>query len=77
MSRVLIVEDSKMLCKIMRELLEKYTTFDFDIANTYKKAEEFLHKHHYDFSVVDLHLPDMWLKSSFSSKQTAKKRYLL
>jgi len=58
MSRVLIVEDSAMLCKIMRELLEKFTSFDFDIAMTYKDAESFLQKHTYDFSIVDLHLPD-------------------
>ena len=58
MSRVLIVEDSAMLCKIMRELLEKFTRFDFDIATTYKEAETLLHEHTYDFSIVDLHLPD-------------------
>jgi len=58
MSRVLIVEDSKMLCKIMRELLEKFTPFDFDFAMTYKEAEQLLKTYRYDFSIVDLHLPD-------------------
>ena len=58
MSRVLIVEDSAMLCKIMRELLEKFTPFTFDIAMTYKEAEDLLQKHIYDYAIVDLHLPD-------------------
>ncbi len=58
MSRVLLVEDSQMLCKIMSELITKYTSFDFDIANSYHETELLLQKHHYDFCIVDLHLPD-------------------
>ncbi len=58
MSRVLLVEDSKMLCKIMGELMQKYTSFEFDTAQTYAQAEKLLEQHHYDFCVVDLHLPD-------------------
>ncbi len=58
MSRILIIEDSKMLCTIMQDLLSRFTDFDFDIANTYTKAEEYLQKYRYDYGVADLHLPD-------------------
>jgi len=58
MSRVLIVEDSKMLCNIMKELLEKFTNFEYDIAQTYKETESLLGTHTYDFAITDLHLPD-------------------
>ncbi len=58
MIRVLVVEDSSTLCKIMIDILDKFTNFTYDIAQTYKEAEEFLHKYKYDFSITDLHLPD-------------------
>ncbi len=58
MSRVLIIEDSKMLCTIMKDLLNRFTNFDYDIAGTYAQAEAFLKEHTYDYAVTDLHLPD-------------------
>jgi len=58
MSRVLIIEDSKMLCTIMQDLLSRFTEFDFEIANTYAMAEKYLLEHAYDYGVADLHLPD-------------------
>ena len=58
MERVLIIEDSQMLCRIMRDLLDKFTDFKYDFANTYAEAEALLEEHKYDFSIVDLNLPD-------------------
>ena len=58
MVRVLIVEDSSMLCNLMEELLKKYTDFEYDIAQSYKESQEFLETNKYDFAAVDLHLPD-------------------
>ncbi len=58
MGKVLIIEDSKMLCKVFEELLQKYTNFKFDIAQTYAQAQQFLSLSHYDFAVADLNLPD-------------------
>ena len=58
MARVLIVEDSDMLCKIMRDLLDKFTDFEYDIVKTYKDTMKALQTHTYDFAVTDLHLPD-------------------
>ncbi len=58
MSRVLIIEDSKMLCTIMKDLLNRFTEFDYDVAETYLQAEEFLKEYTYDYAVTDLHLPD-------------------
>lgn len=58
MSKLLIIEDSKMLCKIFDELLTKYTDFDFDIAQTYQEAKNFVKKTRYEFAVADMNLPD-------------------
>jgi len=58
MDRVLIIEDSQMLCRIMRDLLDKFTNFKYDFANTYAEAEALLEEHKYDFAIVDLNLPD-------------------
>ena len=58
MAKLLIIEDSKMLCKIFDELLNKYTDFNFDIVNTYAKAEKLLSQTRYEFAVADMNLPD-------------------
>ena len=58
MSKLLIIEDSKMLCKIFTELLTKYTNFNFDIAETYTEAKAFISKERYEFAVADMNLPD-------------------
>jgi putative two-component system response regulator len=58
MSHVLIIEDSPLLCRIIKELMEKYTDFSFDIANSYAEAEAYLEKYAYDYAIADLHLPD-------------------
>lgn len=58
MAKLLIIEDSKMLCGIFETLLSKYTEFDFEIANTYAEAEKFLKTMRYEFAVADMNLPD-------------------
>lgn len=58
MAKLLIVEDSKMLCKVFNELLEKYTDFDFDIAETFEDAKKFLSTTRYEYAVTDMNLPD-------------------
>jgi len=58
MAKLLIVEDSKMLCKIFDELLGKYTDFTFDIAQTYEEARRLLSTTRYEFAVTDMNLPD-------------------
>ena len=58
MAKLLIVEDSRMLCKIFDELLTKYTDFDFDIAETYEEAKAYLSTRRYEFAVADMNLPD-------------------
>lgn len=58
MAKLLIVEDSKMLCKTFEELLKKYTNFDFDIAQTYEEASVLISKTRYEFAVADMNLPD-------------------
>jgi putative two-component system response regulator len=42
----------------MRDILDKFTDFKYDFAYTYAEAEALLKKYTYDFSVVDLNLPD-------------------
>ena len=58
MARLLIVEDSKMLCNVFKQLLSSYTEFDFDIAETYAQAKKFLTTTRYEFAVADMNLPD-------------------
>jgi len=58
MAKLLIAEDSEMLCGIFENLLQKYTDFDFDIANTYKQVEKYLRTSRYEFAVADMNLPD-------------------
>jgi putative two-component system response regulator len=58
MSKLLIVENSTILCGIFKRLLEQHTEFEFDIANNYAQAKEFLSKYRYEFSVVTRALPD-------------------
>ena len=58
MSKLLIVEESTILCGIFKRLLEQDGGFNFDIAQTYKEAQEYLHKYRYEFSVVSRTLTD-------------------
>ncbi len=58
MAKLLIIEDSKMLCKIFDDLLTKYTDFDFDIVETFEDAKKHLHRRRYEFAVADMNLLD-------------------
>lgn len=58
MSKLLIVEESTILCGIFKRLLEQDGGFDFNIVQNYKDAKEYLSKYRYEFSVVSRTLPD-------------------
>ena len=58
MAKLLIIEDSQMLCEIFDDLLKKYTDFDFEIVTTYAEAKKRLMAQRYEFAVADLNLPD-------------------
>lgn len=58
MSKLLIVEESKILCGIFKRLLDKESTFTYDVVQSYKEAQKLLSKFEYDFSVVSRTLPD-------------------
>ncbi|MDF1876358.1 response regulator [Sulfurimonas sp. SAG-AH-194-L11] len=58
MAKLLIIEDSKMLCRVFDDLLTKYTDFDFDIVETYKDTQKALSTRRYEFAVADMNLPD-------------------
>ncbi len=58
MAKLLIIEDSKMLCNTFESLLKKYTDFDFDMAQTYEETKALLSKSSYEFAVADMNLPD-------------------
>jgi putative two-component system response regulator len=58
MSRLLVVEESTILCGIFKKLLDKEKLFTFDIVQNYKDAQEHLNKYEYEFAVVSRTLPD-------------------
>ena len=58
MSKLLIVEESTILCGIFKKLLEKDGGFEFTIVQSYKDAQDYLDKQAYEFSVVSRTLPD-------------------
>lgn len=58
MSKLLIVEESTILCGIFKRLLEQNAGFDYDIVQSYKEAEKHLNMNRYEYSVVSRTLPD-------------------
>lgn len=60
MSKLLIVEESTILCGIFKRLLDKENLFEFDIVQSYKDAQNYLDKNNYEFSVVSRTLPDAY-----------------
>ncbi|MDF1874980.1 response regulator [Sulfurimonas sp. SAG-AH-194-I05] len=58
MSKLLIVEESTILCGIFKRLLEQDGGFKFDVVQTYKEAKDYLSKYRYEFSVVSRTLSD-------------------
>ncbi|MBC8238475.1 MAG: response regulator [Helicobacteraceae bacterium] len=58
MSKLLIVEESTILCGIFKRLLDQDAGFSFDIVQSYEKAKDALGKYRYEFAVVSRSLPD-------------------
>ncbi len=58
MARLLIVDESVLLCGTFKRLLEEDGSFNFDIAQTYQEAKDYLSKYRYEFAVVSRTLPD-------------------
>jgi diguanylate cyclase (GGDEF)-like protein len=60
MKKILIVEDSAMVLKIMKRLVADNGEFEADFAENFAQAEEFIKQPSSDYfaAVVDLNLPD-------------------
>ncbi len=56
--KLLIVEDSKALAKIIAMKISKSLGLEIDIASTLKEAKELIEKNHYLLVMLDLYLPD-------------------
>lgn len=58
--KLLLVEDSSLVLKVMRRLLKEANVFEADFAETYAEAEQFIgdNPEKYFAAVVDLNLPD-------------------
>jgi len=56
-NKILIVEDSKMISKIIKSKLEEFG-YAPDSCYTLKNAKEFIEKNKYMLILLDLHLPD-------------------
>lgn len=58
MAKLLIVEESTILCALFKKLLDQDNGFSYEIAQTYEEAKSFLQKSRYEFSVVSRTLSD-------------------
>jgi len=58
MAKLLIVEESTILCGMFKRLLEQDGGFDYNIVQSYKEAKDYLSKYRYEYSVVSRTLPD-------------------
>lgn len=58
MSRLLIVEESAIVRGVFTKLLSDSKVFSYDIAASYKEAENFLSENKYDYGVVEHVLVD-------------------
>jgi len=58
MAKLLIVEESMILCGIFKRLIDLEGNFSYDIVRTYEEAKECLGRYRYEFSVVSRTLPD-------------------
>jgi len=56
--KLLILEDSNALAKIIAIKISKALELEIDIATTLEEAKELTKKHHYVIAILDLHLPD-------------------
>ena len=58
MAKLLIVDESVVVCSIFDKLLQKEQGFNFDIVSNYEDAKILLNKYRYEYSVVSRTLPD-------------------
>lgn len=58
MPKLLIVEESTILCGMFKRLLDKDGGFSYEIVKNYKQAQECLNKYRYEYAVVSRTLPD-------------------
>ncbi|WP_455756852.1 response regulator [Sulfurimonas sp.] len=58
MAKLLIVEESMILCGIFKRLIDQDGTFRYDIVRTYEEAKECLGRYRYEFAVASRSLPD-------------------
>ena len=58
MPKLLVVEGSVIVRGVFKELLEKYTDFEYDLVATYADAKELLEKETYGYAVVERDLED-------------------
>ncbi len=58
MNRVLLVEESKMLCSVIVKLLDELNQFSYDIASSFSEAEELLKVKQYKYAITDLVFSD-------------------
>jgi putative two-component system response regulator len=58
MPKLLVVESSAIVRGVFKKLLDEETDFNYDLAETYAQAEEFLAKNSYEYAVVERKLSD-------------------
>ncbi len=58
MPKLLVVEGSVIVRGVFKELLKKYTDFEYDLVATYADAKELLEKETYGYAVVERDLED-------------------
>ena len=58
MNRILIVEDDKVLAKLLSKKLESTLTFKTDVAYSLHEARLFIKRYNYFVALLDLNLPD-------------------
>ena len=56
--KLLILEDSKALAKIIAMKISRSLELDVDIARSLEEAKQFTEKNHYLIALIDLYLPD-------------------
>ncbi len=56
--KIIIVEDSRVLAKIIAKRIVEVTSMQADIANDLEHAKILIDKNRYAFALLDLHLPD-------------------
>lgn len=58
MAKLLIIEDSALIRKVIKHLAISELNCDFDFAENYEQAKSLIHNNEYFLALADLHLPD-------------------